>query len=548
MKMKNKATKFLSVVFLAIMTITLLAGCGFTNVKSPADGVIVATRSGKLRGVVTESGVCSFKGVQYAEVGERFVPAQEVAAWSGVKDATEYGKISSQTEFRSAKLVSEEISGNNCQNLNIWTPAPDDKKRAVMVWLHGGGFSSGSAQEAPAYDGETLSRKGDIVVVSVNHRLNILGFFDLSSYGEKYRYSGNAGVQDIIDSLIWIQKNIAYFGGDPDNVTLFGESGGGAKILALMASPKAKGLFRRAIIESGATDTMGVAFTRQSVARYVTEQTLKSLGISANNIEEIQKVPYARLLGEGAKALAQAAKDLGIGGAMGTGTTLSWEPVVDGDFMPADPVSEGVFAEGGKGIPLLIGSNLNEWTTVPLLGNAAAEIERLQSLGETEIRAEAVKIYGEKADAVLYEYKKAYPAMPLYNALFIDTMIRLPILKITAVKADQNAGSVYSYVFTYGAPFSVHTFEIPYVFNNAGKKNVMGKGPTDAAADRKIAELMCGAWLSFAKTGNPETEQTGKWEAYTREDGAVMILDEESALAHHHDENLLKLLAPGYKW
>lgn len=541
--------KKLPSIIITLLTATLvLSSCSSTKSQVGADdNTIVSTQAGKIRGSVTQSGVLSFKGVPYAEVSERFVPAKPVAKWEGVRDATEYGKISPQMKFMSSNMLSDEISDNNCQNLNIWTPGLDKKKRAVMVWLHGGGFSSGNAQETPAYDGENLAQAGDVVVVSVNHRLNILGFFDLSKYGEKYRYSGNAGVQDIIDSLEWIKSNIANFGGDPNNVTVFGESGGGAKVLALMTSPHAKGLFHKGIIQSGSTDTMGVVFTKQDVARYVTDETLKSLGITQDNIEEIQKVPFERLLTAGEAVLAKAAKDLEIDGAFGPGTALMWEPVIDGDFMPTDPVSKDGFASGGKGISVLIGSNLNEWTSVPLLAKSAEEKPRLEKLSETEILAEAQKLYGDKAEKVIAEYKNAYPGKELYNALVIDTMIRLPILKITAAKADQKSGDVYSYIFGYGSPFSFHTFEIPYVFNNAGT-SVMGTISIDVEKDKKIAELMSGAWISFAKTGEPGTELTGKWEAYTRESGAVMILDEKSILTHHHDEALLKLLAPEYEW
>lgn len=205
------------------------------------------------------------------------------------------------------------------------------------------------------------------------------------------------------------------------------------------------------------------------------------------------------------------------------------------------------FASGGKGISLLIGSNLNEWTSVPLLAKSAEEKARLEKLSETEILAEAQKLYGDKAEKVIAEYKNAYPGKELYNALFIDTMIRLPILKITAAKADQKSGDVYSYIFGYGSPFSFHTFEIPYVFNNAGT-SVMGTISIDVEKDKKIAELMSGTWISFAKTGEPGTELTEKWDSYSRENGAVMILDEKSILTHHHDEALLKLLAPEYEW
>lgn len=180
--MKNQ----LSFIIITLLTATLvLSSCSSSKSQVGADdNTIVSTQTGKIRGSVTKSGVLSFKGVPYAETNERFVPAKPVAKWEGVRDATEYGKISPQMKFMSSNMLSDEISDNNCQNLNIWTPGLDKKKRAVMVWLHGGGFSSGNAQETPAYDGENLAQAGDVVVVSVNHRLNILGFFDLSKYGE----------------------------------------------------------------------------------------------------------------------------------------------------------------------------------------------------------------------------------------------------------------------------------------------------------------------------------------------------------------------------
>lgn len=341
--MKKSISSIIKAAFPVALLAFLLAAGSCSSAKNAAgaeETAVAKTESGMLRGALTENGVYSFKGVAYAAAKERFVPASPVEKWDGVKDAFEYGKISSQMGFGNTSFVKSDISSNNCQNLNIWTPALDGKKRAVMVWLHGGVFSSGAAQETPTYDGANLSESGDVVVVSVNHRLNILGYFDLSEYGEKYKYSGNAGIQDIVDALAWVQRNIASFGGDPKNVTVFGESGGGAKVLALMTTPRAKGLFRRGSVESGSTDTMGIVFTRKDVAKYITEQTLKSLGISKENIENIQTVPFETLLTEGEKVLATAGKELGVDGAFGPGTPLMWEPVVDGDFMPADPVSE----------------------------------------------------------------------------------------------------------------------------------------------------------------------------------------------------------------
>ena len=201
----------------------------------------------------------------------------------------------------------------DCQNLNVWTQGVNDrKKRPVMVWLHGGGFSTGSSIESPAYDGENLSKKGDVVVVSINHRLNSLGHLDLSAYGDKYKYSTNVGMTDIIAALEWIKDNIDQFGGDPDNVTVFGESGGGAKVLALMTSPYAKGLFNKGIVESGATENMGAKFTDLKASQRVTEITLDNLGITPDRIEELQNVSYEDLTAASDKALVQAAEEMGI--------------------------------------------------------------------------------------------------------------------------------------------------------------------------------------------------------------------------------------------
>ena len=286
-------------LILGLTAALVLAGCASSSAKGGDS--IVQTKYGALQGG-TSNGIFTYFGVPYAEAKEMFVPAEEVTPWDGVRNAVEYGPISLQSSMTGFPVPAGKMD-NNSQNLNIWTPGLDGKKRAVMVWLHGGGFSSGSAQESPAYNGENLSRKGDVVVVSVNHRLNVAGHLDLSVYGEKYRYSANVGILDIIDSLEWIQENIESFGGDPENVTVFGESGGGAKVLALMTSPYAKGLFHKGIVQSGATESMGVNFTTLEASRRLGELTLRNLGISGDNVDAIQSVPYEKLVEETQKAM-----------------------------------------------------------------------------------------------------------------------------------------------------------------------------------------------------------------------------------------------------
>lgn len=530
-------------LILGLTSVLVFAGCASSGAIS-GDG-IVQTKYGALQGGVS-NGIHTYFGVPYAEAVERFVPVEKVKPWSGVRDATEYGAISLQSSA-SGFPVPKGRMDNNSQNLNIWTPGLDGKKRAVMVWLHGGGFSSGSAQESPSYNGENLSRKGDVVVVSVNHRLNVMGHLDLSAYGEKYKYSANIGVQDIVDSLEWIKENIASFGGDPSNVTLFGESGGGAKILALMTSPYAKGLFHKGIVQSGATESMGVNFTTLAASRRLGEATLANLGITKENVDAIQTIPYEKLVEETQKARVKTAGEFGLKGALSGQVSMDWEPVVDGDFLPTNPVTADSFAAAGKDIPLLIGTNLNEWASMNLIMGP----DRGRTFSDAEIEERLRAAYGDKKDLVVEEFLKAYPSKTKADALYFDTFLRLPILKIMTHKADQKGAQVFAYVFTYGSPLAFHTAEIPFVFNNVDAASPISAGPLSEAQKKDaamVADTVSSAWIAFAKTGKPAAPALPAWEAYTRDNGATMILDVKNTLEYGNDRNLLKILAPEYKW
>lgn len=476
-------------------------------------GTVVQTTAGLVQGT-DEDGISRYLGIPYAQAEERFVPAAEVTAWEGIRIADSYGPISPQGAISGlGQARNQDGTDNNSQNLNIWTPGVNDgEKRPVMVWLHGGGFSTGSANEE-GYDGENLSRSGDVVVVSVNHRLNVFGYLDLSAYGEKYKDSANVGIRDIVDSLEWIQDNIEAFGGDPDNVTVFGQSGGGAKVLALMTSPYAEGLFHKGIVQSGATETMGVIFNSQEASTRLTEHILKRLDITEDNIEDIQTVPVEELETAAMEALQETGEELKLPAALGGGYSMDWEPVVDGDFLPTNPVTEDSFAEAGADIPLLIGSNLNEWSGF----FETAPIEPTKEL-ETALR-------------------EAYPDKTELTAEQVDTTtIRLPLLKIMSHKADQKAAPVYAYVFTYGN--SYHGAEIPYVF-----QRVSGSGE-----EQELAEQVSQAWINFARTGRPGAGKIPEWEPYTRESGATMLLDVEPELVYHHDQELLSILVPDYEY
>ncbi len=408
-----------------------------------------------------------------------------------------------------------------------------------MVWLHGGGFSTGSAVEQATYDGASLAREGDVVVISVNHRLNVLGYLDLSAYGDEYKYSGNIGILDLIDALKWIHKNAEVFGGDPDNITLFGESGGGAKILALMESPYANGLFKRGIVESGATEMMGVRFMDKEWSSRVTELTMQYLVL--DNVEDLQNIPYSDLAAASDKALIEVANEFEIPAALGGGYGLSWEPVVDGDLIPSDPVTEDGFAKGAEDYGLLIGSNLTEWSAISLVSNPAlGQFNTPQTWSEEETEERLQEAYGEHADEIAEEFLKAYPNKTRADAVYIDfDTIRIPMLKIMNAKAKNSNENVYAYVFSWtsslmnGVFSSYHTSEIPFVFSNIEKADTTIGGGDDAAA---LEKRMSQAWINYARTGNPG------WEPYTIDGGATKIFDSEDRVVYHHDQRLIELL------
>lgn len=306
---------------LALASLLILSSCGQTaGVKTAgaqqATGEIIAssetavaqTESGKVGGFL-QDGIYIYKGIPYAKA-ERFMPPQPADKWEGVRSSRMFGPTCPQAvrmgwgadEHAFAFHWDDGYPGEDCLRVNIWTPGTNDgKKRPVMVWLHGGGYAAGSGQELPSYDGFNLAKKGDAVVVTLNHRLNVLGFLDLSAYGDKYAKSGNAGLLDLVAALQWVNKNIAAFGGDAQNVTIFGQSGGGGKVSTLLATPSAKGLYHKAIVQSGSMlRTMDAKYSRRIGAAVMDE-----LGLKASQIDELQKMPYERLLAAGEKAVAK---------------------------------------------------------------------------------------------------------------------------------------------------------------------------------------------------------------------------------------------------
>ena len=532
-------------IFACALVIALaFIGASSAEIISGPGVAVVDVEGGKIQGYI-RNGIFTYHGVPYAEA-ELFMPPTKLKSWDGIKMAVTYGAVSPQGTSQAEDMFDAHWywphweprnyqQSNNCQNLNIWTPGLDDKKRPVMIWLHGGGFMAGASAVEDVYDGENLSRKGDVVVVSVNHRLNVLGFLDLSAYGEKYKYSGNLGIMDLVASLEWVKNNIAKFGGDPENVTLFGQSGGGAKILTLMATPSAKGLFHKAIEQSGAVELMGITLPEQKATRRVAELTLKNLNIA--DVEKIKDVPYEKLSEAANKAMAQAVSE--------GEKIFSWSPVLDGDYIPANPV-EGGFPEQAKNIPMLIGSCLNEWVTVPLFADmAATQSDNKNFWTDAQIGEKLRGKYGDKNDDIVKAFTKAYPHKKEVDALYVDTRLRTRALKTMNIKADQNGAPVYAYVFTWETPvmggyaMAYHCSELPFVFNNIELSEMATGGGEKAHA---LADKMSQAWIDFARTGNPG------WEAYTPNKGATMIFDDESEITYKHDYELMKILVPDYKY
>jgi len=330
---------------------------------------LVKTQQGTVSGYI-EDGIYTFKGIHYAKA-ERFCAPEDPDSWEGVKTQLYWGdqcyqapRVTWQDDCEAFLYRWDDgTQSDNCQVLNIWTNGiNDNKKRPVMVWLHGGGYTMGASSELPFYDGANLAKK-DVVLVSINHRLNILGFMDLSDYGEKFKNSSNAGVLDMIKALEWVNKNIAQFGGDPDNVTIFGQSGGGGKVNALLAAPAAKGLFNKGIIESGSMISFGDKEETRAISRAVVEH----LGLNEKTIDQIQTMPYSELLDAATEAIVSMDPNNVMYKFMGAG--MAFSPVVDGEVIPYQP-SDPRVAEISKGLPTIIGYNSVETMAESVFANA----------------------------------------------------------------------------------------------------------------------------------------------------------------------------------
>jgi len=494
---------------------------------------------GALLGFV-DRGIYTYRGVPYAKAA-RFEPPEAPDAWQGERLAMNYGEscpiprmdaVANDEQFNPHRYMPESEA---CQFLNIWTPAvKDGGKRPVMVWIHGGGFTNGSSIEQVSYDGRNLSEKGDVVVVSLNHRLNVLGTLDLSAFGDKYKLSANTGMEDIVAALQWVHDNIAEFGGDPGNVTIFGQSGGGSKVRILMGAPSAEGLFQKAIVQSGASlDPAMDKKTAEAIARH----TVENLGLTAATIDQIQDVSYPALLAASDKAMQQIQ-------AEGLSASTSYRPSIDGTFLPGDPVKDG-WAKYSKDVPLLVGNVLNEFETVITKkpGDLLADNKAGWSAEKTAARMK--ERFGDKADAIAAAWKEAYPDYTPQDAYFFDTSRRNGVILHADFKARLGGAPVYTYVMAWQSPVldgvagAWHCSEIPMIFDTWMLVPQSNGGGEDAA---EMSDIMSGAWLAFARSGNPNTDDMPDWPAYTPENGATMIFDRKTEVRNHHDQKIMETL------
>ena len=523
------------------LVLLLLAQTTFAQLFTGADVAVTDTENGKVRGYIHNS-VFTYKGIPYA-TANRFEAPQKPKNWTGVRSSMVYGPVAplltpTTAVNDEAEFVFDHSWGftnEACNVLNVWTPGiKDGKKRPVMFWIHGGGFTSGSSQELPSYDGENLAKNGDVVVVSINHRLNVLGFLDLSAYGDKYKESANVSVLDMKVALEWVRDNIENFGGDPNNVTIFGQSGGGAKVNTLMSMPSAKGLFHKAINQSGAFRS---AMLDKKTTQAIGAEVLKELNISADKVDEIQKVPFEQLSAAGAKALQTVAAQMKAEGKPAIGFGLSWGPSVDGTVLPYQP-TDAAAQELSKNIPLMIGTTINEFAVF----SGAMPLNST----EAEVKAALQKRYGDKTDAYIAAAKKALLHQHTPSDITaLDVIFRPGAVAQANQKASLAGAPTYMYLFDWQSPVldgkfrAVHCMEIPFVFDNIARCEGMTGGQKDAHI---LAYKMSKAWINFAKYGNPNHAGIPEWPAYTPQNTATMHFDNTCVVAPQLDKELFELI------
>jgi para-nitrobenzyl esterase len=491
---------------------------------------VVETANGHVRGM-RDDGVWAFKGVPYGDDtggAGRFRPARPPRPWAGVRECLEYGPscpqmtveqmtgtpMSAEIESMMGVLATEPSVSEDCLVLNVWTPTLDAAARLpVLVWLHGGGMNTGSASW-PLYDFTNLARRRRVVVVGVNHRLGILGFLDVSALGEEFADSGNVGMLDVVAALGWVSHNIAGFGGDPSNVTIFGESGGGAKTTTLLAMPPAKGLFHKAFPMSG---TM-LAAQEVQMACTTAEMALENAGVGLD-VKGLETVEVGRLVE--AELALQGSGLLGAGGRR-------FAPVL-GPSLPQHP-EQALHLGSTASIPMVSGC-----TTDEMLAFLVSDPE-FGSISEEGLRERLRMRLGEQADQIIAGYRSIHPAespTSILVAITTDATMRIPHIRLTEAKLHAGGDRVWLYLFAWGFPddsgrrWAAHGTDMPYFFDNVDKASIAA-GPH---AEQLVA-AMSGALVSLAYTGDPNHDELPEWPTYTPEDRLTMRFDTPSSVQH----------------
>jgi para-nitrobenzyl esterase len=499
---------------------------------------IVKIASGKLRGA-SSGGICSFKGIPYgaSTAGRnRFMPPEPPEPWAGVREALAYAGRASQLPNRPKRRpILETLLGptdttpesEDCLTLNVWTPGlGDGGKRPVMVWLHGGAFAYGSGNRAVT-DGANLARRGDVVVVSVNHRLNIFGLLHLADLGGPvWAHSGNAGLLDLVAALGWVSDNIACFGGDPGNVTIFGGSGGGGKVSALLAMPVARGLFHRAIIQSGAA----IRVSTRERATALAEAVLREVGLRAGECERLQSLPAERL----SAAIAPALRTVGRS-RWPLLDRYDFGPVVDGSDLPRHPGEPDAPAIADD-IPLMIGGTREESAFFLADDDAVWD----GTLSEAELRRRVEGVAGAHTDELLAAYRSAVPrATPgdLLIAALTGSNFWIRTVLLTERYAERRRTPVYMYSLDWQSPAhggrlkAHHAMDLPIVFDNVDVADTTAGAP--GAGD--LAARISATWIAFARNGNPANPAIPDWPPYSRDERATMIFDNTCRVVHDPD-------------
>jgi para-nitrobenzyl esterase len=494
-----------------------------------ADDAVATTRYGKVRGAKSD-GINVFKGIPYgASTGgaARFRPPKPPVPWRGVRDTVAFAPMAPQVKRALPALFGSWTFDNDmsedCLALNVWTPAlKDGRKRPVMVWFHGGDFSSLSGSRN-VYDGVRLCRKGDVVVVTLNHRLNLFGYMYLAGLVPELKDSGNVGLLDLILALHWVRDNIAEFGGDSGNVTIFGQSGGGGKVNCLMAMPAAKGLFHRAIVQSGAY------YLQAMDAEAGSKETLKlltALGLQPAAAEKLTTLPMEALVEGFAKSGA------------------NFRPVADSRALPAGPWYPAAPAIS-RDIPLMLGTTATEMTLLTGARDAATF-----TLDEAGLRQRLARWFAAgDIDRVLATFRTTWPnASPsdLYFAVDTDMVMRQGAWQEAERKAAQAGAPAYLYELDWRTPVdggkwhSPHSLDLAFVFDNVAKSaSMVGEGPEPQA----LADQMSSAWLAFARTGNPNNPALPHWPAYSKSRRATMVFDRHAKVVNDFRGAERKLLA-----